>query len=106
MTDWTNVYDVLGFLAKGGFLVLFGLAQAYLFKNWQFWANLNSGLKAVFTVVISAAIAVGATYAMQFDLSGVQPWFAVVAGTVLVYLASQGEYIRLKGKDYGATRTK
>lgn len=106
MTEWTNVYDVLAFLAKGGFLVLFGLAQSYLFKNWQFWANMNSGLKAVITVAVSALIAVGATYAMTLDLSGVQPWFAVVAGTVIVYLASQGQYIRLKGIDYGADRTK
>lgn len=104
--EFTTLSELLVFLAAGGAVALFGVAEAYLLKNIQVYVNLPSGVKTVIALLFSVAIAFGAKYALSFNLAGLEPWFQVALATVVAWLASQKAYQQIKGMDYGADRTK
>ena len=104
--EYTDLTAVLTWLAiGGGGAVVTLMSFAYLAENWGKWHSLPTFVKSAVPMILSIAVALGAQAALDFlpgIITQIAPWFKIAIIALMAYLASQREYVKIKGTQYGA----
>lgn len=102
--DLTDLTAVLTWLATGaGASVVVMYALSLVAENIPAWHNLPSWVKFVVPMVAALLVSGGATLllASPETVATLTPWFKIVVGAVLGWIASQAAYLRTKATTYG-----
>ena len=103
--DWTDLTSVLVWIATGfGAPCIVAAALSFLVENWDGWSKLAHNIKLFLPMLVSVILSVGAQLLLTKPeyIEFVQPWWTMVIGSVLTWLASQVSYMRVKQSRYGA----
>lgn len=94
--DLTVLTTVLAWLAAGGSMYVAGVTFSYLADNWPKWSTLPSAAKKISPLLLGVVLAVASTVLLQYQdvIAIVQPWWAVVVQSLIVYAASQATFYR------------
>lgn len=108
LPDWTNLEEVLSFLAAGGGAVVVAFFLSWLAENFVFWHNLSANLKLFLSLVLSVGIGVGAYYLLELPevITSIEPIYTLIVTILLTWLGSQTAYMRSKARGYGVCVTK
>lgn len=106
--DYTQLTQVLLWLAGIGAPVVVGYALSWIVENWKAWSTFPTGVKFTVPLVVSVLLSVGAKYLLNFPdiVAQISPYFTLIMTSVLTYLSTQKAYITAIDKGYGARFSK
>lgn len=95
---------VLQWLAGPGAGYVIGWIISLLAENWKGWVRVPTTLKVLLPMIVSVLVSIGATLLLKNTLfvETVGPWWSLVVGAVVTYLATQQAFIAEKKVGYGA----
>lgn len=77
-----------------GTATAFGVVMSLVLEKLPFWAGLNSGLKAVSTMLLAVGLGLLShalvTYVPAGVVADAQPWYQAIVSGISIWLASQG----------------
>lgn len=101
--DWTNLQEVLKWLAGIGAPAVVMYLVSWLVENWKGWSTLPFAVKFLSPMILSVLFALGATMLLRYTdiIATIQPWFQIVVSAIIAYLASQKAYMTAMSAEYG-----
>jgi hypothetical protein len=102
--DPTSLTSVLLWVIAGpGVVYLVGRVMALILENVPAWHNLPGAVKFLFPVGLAAVFGVVANLLLAQPelIAAIEPWFKIVALSVVAWLGSQVQYLASKEVEYG-----
>lgn len=102
--NWTDLEQVLLWLAGMGSPVVVMYVVSFLVENWKKWSLLPHWVKFYGPMLLSVLLTIGASALLKYPevISSIQPWFQVTVSAIIAYAASQVGYMKVKSARYGA----
>lgn len=102
--DYTQLTQVLLWIAGIGAPVIVGYVLAWVVENWKAWSTFPKEVKFLVPMIVSILLSIGAKYLLNFPdiVAQISPYFTMVMTAVLTYLSTQKAYLTAMSKGYGA----
>ena len=100
-----NITDLLmWFAVGGGAMYLFGVVEARLLENWEFYHKMKPAIKKLIPILFAGLIGVLAQSLVAVDVTQFIPeGVAAVILALINWYMSQSEYQRIKDSSYGVS---
>lgn len=91
MEEIKNVWDLLGWLAGAGSVILVSWATSWALEGWSVWQNMTSKLKSFIILVVAIILGVFATWIQTKPdvLELAAPYVATIIAIIVAWLATQ-----------------
>lgn len=101
--DWTQLQQVILWLAGIGAPIVVAYLVSWLVENWKAWSTFPKEVKFIAPMVLSVLLAFGSAQLLKYPqiIETIQPWFQIVASAIITYLASQKAYMSAMKAQYG-----
>jgi hypothetical protein len=90
--------EYLNYLAGGGAIAIVAIIISVVAEKFDFWHKLDSLLKIIIQIVLSTAIAVGATFLIKNPelYSGIEDYLLVATNIIIAIATNQGWHTKSK----------